>query len=577
MKVSDAIAAFISEIGTYKVFGVSGGASLHLLDSIQRFPGIELVCVHHEQTVAMAADAYARLTNGVGVGIVTSGPGATNLITGIAGAFYDSVPCIFITGQVSTTRMKGDLGVRQIGFQETPIVEIVKPITKSAITVISPNEVLPALNRAWIAAISGRPGPVLVDIPDNIQRMEIAETSQILETKPLEAISDFDLADVSKALLEILQKSRKPIIVCGAGIRNSNNCASIVQKVQQSGIPIALTWGGKDLFPGCSEELLGTFGTHGNRKVNMAIESCDLVISIGSRLDLKSTGSPVSSFAPRAKKIMFDIDPHEINKFEKFGMKIDLSICIDVGSNDFESILEDLSNFPFQIDAWKSELSELSSSLAREPRDFLGFGVNPYQFINKLSEATPSNTNVIIDTGCAIAWTMQEWQVKVGQRLIHDFNNTAMGWSIPATLASSILSNGQKTICIVGDGSLMMGLNDLSTIRKSGDPVIIFLLNNGGYSMIKQTQDQWFNGDYFASASNSDLHFTNFELLAKANDFRYLKLETDGEITPTFEKIFESDTSVFCEVVIQPDARVIPIVKFGQPNHLMEPELKFVT
>lgn len=576
MKVSDAVAAFIANMGTYKVFGVSGGASLHLLDSIKRHPGMELICVHHEQTVAMAADAYARLTNGVGVGVVTSGPGATNLITGIAGAFYDSVPCLFITGQVSTTRMKGDLGVRQIGFQETPIVEIVKQITKSAFTVNSPNDVVPSLNRAWLAAISGRPGPVLVDIPDNIQRMEIDENSQILETKPIGAVSSFDLALVSKALLELLQESRKPIIVCGAGVRNSKNCASIVQKVQQSGIPIALTWGGKDLFPGSSAELLGTFGTHGNRKVNIAIESCDLVISIGSRLDLKSTGSPVSSFAPRAKKIMFDIDQHEINKFEKFGMKIDLPICIDISSNDFDSILEVLSSFQFQIESWKSELSELSSSLTCEPREFLDFGVNPYKFIKRLSEETPANSNIIIDTGCAIAWTMQEWQVKHGQRLIHDFNNTAMGWSIPATLASSILSDGQITICIVGDGSLMMGLNDLSTIRKSGHPVIIFLLNNGGYSMIKQTQDQWFNGDYFASASNIDLHFTNFELLAKASGYSYFRLETDTEICATFEKIFESDTSIFCEVVIQPDAKVIPIVKFGQPNHLMEPELKIV-
>jgi acetolactate synthase-1/2/3 large subunit len=574
VKVSDAVAAFISDIGTSKVFGVSGGASLHLLDSIQRHPRIELICVHHEQTVAMAADAYARLTNAVGVGIVTSGPGATNLITGIAGAFYDSVPCIFITGQVSTTRMKGDLGVRQIGFQETPIVEIVKPITKSAITVNSADQVLAALNRAWLTAVSGRPGPVLVDIPDNIQRMEIHETAQIPEVGTFNINSDFDLAQTSKALLELLEASRKPVIVCGAGIRASKNCASIVQKIKQSGIPIALTWGGKDLFCGSNEMVLGTFGTHGNRKVNIAIEASDLVISIGSRLDLKSTGSPVSSFAPHAKKVMFDIDSHEIDKFEKFGMKIDLPVCIDIGSEDFDSILRDLSDFPFQIDTWKSELSELTSSLADEPRDFLGYGVNPYQFIKELSELTPSNTNIIIDTGCAIAWTMQEWQVKEGQRLIHDFNNTAMGWSIPATLASSISSKQQKTICIVGDGSLMMGLNDLSTIGRSGDPVIIFLLNNGGYSMIKQTQDQWFNGDYFASSSNSDLHFTNFELLAKANDFSYIKLEDNSEIIPIFEKLLESDLSIFCEVIVQPDARVVPIVKFGQPNHLMEPQLE---
>jgi acetolactate synthase-1/2/3 large subunit len=168
---------------------------------------------------------------------------------------------------------------------------------------------------------------------------------------------------------------------------------------------------------------------------------------------------------------------------------------------------------------------------------------------------------------------MQEWQVKAGQRLIHDFNNTAMGWSIPATLASALSSSQQKTICIVGDGSLMMALNDLSTIRKNGSPVFIFLLNNGGYSMIKQTQDQWFQGEYFASSLNSGLHFTNFELLARANNFNYKKIQYENEFAPTFREIFKESSSVFCEVVIQSDARVVPIVKFGQPNHLMNPEL----
>jgi acetolactate synthase I/II/III large subunit len=572
VKVSDAVAEFISKIGTSEVFGVSGGASLHLLDSVRRHPSLRLICVHHEQTVAMAADAYSRLTNRVGVGIVTSGPGATNLITGIAGAFFDSVPCIFITGQVSTTRMKGELGVRQIGFQETPIVEIARPITKLAITINNPHEVLTTLHRAWNIAVSGRPGPVLIDIPDNIQRMELVVTEQTFEIDNTNTIDDLNTSETSDHFLKLLRSSKKPIIVCGSGIRISKNFDSVVQKIAESNIPVALTWGAKDLFSSENEMVLGTFGTHGVRIVNTALNTCDLMISIGSRLDLKATGSPLTSFAPNAKKIMFDIDLNEIMKFKQLGMKIDLPICLAISSKYFDFLMDILSKFEFQIDDWKFELQTLKNSTAEEPRNFKGFGVNPYKFIDRLSELVSSESNIVVDTGCAVAWTMQGWLVKTGQRIIHDFNNTAMGWSIPATLASVLSQKERKTICIVGDGSIMMALSDLSTISSSGSSTIIFLMNNSGYSMIRQTQDQWFEGNYFAS-SESDLHFTDFAFLAKANNFDYYRIENEIEISSTLVEALKADSNVFCEVIIQPDARVVPIVKFGNPNHQMEPEL----
>jgi acetolactate synthase-1/2/3 large subunit len=297
------------------------------------------------------------------------------------------------------------------------------------------------------------------------------------------------------------------------------------------------------------------------------------VISIGSRLDLKATGSPVSSFAPNAKKIMVDIDPSELRKFEKFGMKIDLPICLDISSPEFAILIDNLAAFDFQVDSWTSEILALKSVALQEPRDFSNHGANPYFFITELSKVVPAETNTVIDTGCAVAWTMQEWLVKDGQRLIHDFNNTAMGWSIPAAIASALSPSERMTICIVGDGSLMMAQNDLSTLSMSGGPVVVFLLNNGGYSMIKQTQDQWFDGDYFASSSKVDLHFSDFELLAKANNFSYFKIENSDQIVPQLKTILKTETKIFCEVIIQSDARVVPIVKFGKPNHQMDPEL----
>ncbi len=574
MKVSDAISNFISKMGTSRVFGVSGGASLHLLDSVNRHPNLTLRCCHHEQTVAMAAEAYSRLSNEVGVGIVTSGPGATNLITGIAGAFYDSVPCVFITGQVSTTRMKGDLGVRQNGFQETPIVDIAKSITKFSFTVRTPEEVLPTLNQAWTLAISGRPGPVIIDIPDDVQRMQIEVPLRDMTGKRIMPDASQSQLDKTVALLlELLKNSYRPVIICGAGIRSSKNWNSVVRNIERADIPVTLTWGAKDLIPESNQMVLGTFGTHGNRFANTVLNSSDLIISIGSRLDLKATGSPVASFAPKAKKIMVDIDLSEIRKFEKSGMKIDLPVCLDISSPEFDVLMENLASFDFQVESWKSEILALKSAMPGEPREFKDLGVNPYQFIGHLSKITPADTNIVIDTGCAIAWTMQSWLTKNGQRLIHDFNNTAMGWSIPAAIASSLISPEKLTICIVGDGSIMMAQNDLATLSASEGSVVVFLLNNGGYSMIKQTQDQWFDGDYFASSSNVDLHFSDFELLAKANNFSYRRIENSDEIAPQINTILEEKGKIFCEVVIQSDARVVPIVKFGNPNHQMDPQL----
>jgi len=572
LKVSDAVANFIHGIGTTKVYGVSGGASLHLLNSINEHPDLELICVHHEQSVSMAVDAYSRLNDSIGVGVVTSGPGATNLITGLAGAYYDSIPCLFITGQVSTNRLKGESQVRQIGFQETPITEVVKSISKFAVTVTSPDQVFSALSQAFHEATTGRPGPVVIDIPDDIQRMEIHNISPpgfANDSPP--ANPDTTVANLDAFITLVLQ-SERPLIVCGAGIRISKNEGLIMRKIQVSGIPVVPTWGAKDLLPCSDTDSLGTFGTHGNRVSNLVLNEADLVISIGSRLDLKATGSPPSSFAPASKKIMFDIDQHEINKFQNSGLEIDLGICVNLASASFETYLEKLVGASSDYSNWKARIAQIAAATPDEQRIFSEPGVNPYLFIRELSDQAKANSNLLVDTGCAIAWTMQEWRVKSGQRIIHDYNNTAMGWSIPATLASITSNQESKSICLVGDGSLMMALSDLVTINRFRRGALIFVLNNSGYAMIKQTQDQWFGGDYFASNQGRDLDFPDFKTLAEANRFRYFRIESDKQIPATLREILSSDDDIFCEVKIQSDARVVPIVRFGNPNHVMDPQ-----
>lgn len=570
MKVSQLVAEILAENGVDQVFGVSGGASLHLLKAINDHEKLNLTCLHHEQSVAMAAEAYSRVSGRLGVGVVTSGPGATNLITGIAGAFYDSVPVVYITGQVSTSRMKGELQVRQIGFQETPIVKMVEMVTKYAVTVQKAEDLEPELRKAIDISQTGRKGPVLIDIPDNIQRLdyELKGVVDVLEQNFKETIPQKNVwSEVGAALANSL----KPIIVCGAGIQMTSNRDLLIKKLTSLRIPTALTWGAKDLIPGDSSFLLGTFGTHGERHVNIALNEADFILSIGSRLDLKATGTPVSSFAPAAKKIMLDIDNGEISKFVESGLKIENSIEIDIGSTDFEEFLEYLKFDDNKLRDWERELCDSKQALSVEKRFFSGDGINPYLFIESLTETVRSPTNLIVDTGCAIAWTMQVWKTKQNQRIFHDFNNTAMGWSIPATISSALANPEIDHLCLIGDGSLMMALSDLATLAEVKSPIKVIILNNSGYGMIKQTQDQWFLGEYFASSSGDDLHFPDFHILAKAMGFNYYYANSDSQSANVIEEIMRDNNPLILELQVQSDARVIPIVKFGNPNHIMEP------
>jgi acetolactate synthase-1/2/3 large subunit len=325
------------------------------------------------------------------------------------------------------------------------------------------------------------------------------------------------------------------------------------------GVPIALTWGAKDLISSDKDYLLGTFGTHGERHVNIALNEADLIISIGSRLDLKATGTPVTSFAPNAEKIMLDIDQSELSKFDNNVLAGFTPIKVDIEGDDFDDLIRNLEIDATIIMDWKKELSDYETRFPAGNRNFSGEGVNPYYFIKALADSTDESTNVIVDTGCAIAWTMQAWKTKNHQRIFHDFNNTAMGWSIPATIASALSNSKKNHICIVGDGSIMMALSDLSTLAKVGT------------AMIKQTQDQWFRSEYFASDSKTDLVFPNFSVLAGAMGFLYYSAAVDSEVLGKIEQVTREDKPLIFEVFIQETARVVPIVKFGNPNHVMEP------
>lgn len=582
IKVSDLIAQTLAVNGVKTVFGVSGGAALHLLDSVDKHSSLKLVTTHHESAAAMAADAVGRIENNLGVAIATSGPGATNLITGIAGCYYDSIPALFITGQVSTTRLTLDTGVRQTGFQETPIIQMIEPVTKYAVQISDPQQVLKELAKCIQIAQSGRKGPTLIDIPDDIQRMNIEIENQILVT-PFKSSSipvDYKISEnLLLQLSKLIQDAKRPLIVIGFGAHLSGKENELREFVNEMKWPVALTWGAADILPFDNPYRVGTFGTHGIRSANITVQNADLILFIGTRLDSKSTGTPISTFAQKAKRIFVDIDKFEIEKFRVMNWKIDLELCVDMAAKSFDELLKIIARFNNSKDnsfteAWNKQTKEIKEMFRRTPAVNKANEVDPYLFIQTLSQQLSGNFRIFLDTGCTVAWAMQDWEHKQNQRTFHDFNNTAMGWALPAGIASIAIQDDAESISIIGDGSFMMSLQELATLKTLHKPLKIFLINNSGYSMIKQTQDQWFNSDYFASSEGEKMFFPDFEKIAKAFSLDYEKISSEVNMASVIQKLLKQPNSTICEVVVSRDARVIPQVKFGSSIENMEPVLE---
>ena len=575
IKLSDFVADFLAQQGIKYAFVLTGGADIHLIDSIAKHHKIEHVCCLHEQACAMAADGFSRMSKYLGTAITTSGPGATNLITGICSAFYDSIPALFITGQVSTFRMKGTTGARQVGFQETDVVDICKPITKYAVLLTDPKNVLYELEKCCHIAKTGRPGPVLIDIPDNLQRVEIDPSSLAHFEPSIVSNSEQDyLNDEVNQCISLINNAHRPIVIFGHGVHSAHAENEAYEFIEDCGIPFALTWATADLFPSDMDLNVGTFGTHGTRYGNFAVQNADLIISIGSRLDTKATGSPPETFAREAKKIMVDIDSNEITKFGNFGLIIDVPICCDaklflqkildkIKGNRQKSFTEWIS----KIIEWKKDFPICLNEYFQQDQ------INPYVFVKSLSKFCGEEETLVIDTGCTVAWMSQAFEFKKGQRMLHDWNNTAMGWALPAAIGASLALNRKQIICVMGDGSLYMNIQELATVIKQNLPIKIFVMNNNGYSMIQQTEEQWLDSRYFASNEKGGLPIADIVSIAKAYGFNTEKIRKNSERDVVLSKIFNSNEPYFCSVEVDPISRVYPQVKFGRPNEDTEPLL----
>ena len=574
MKLSHIVAQFLADQNISHAFAISGGASLHLIHSIAETDGTNYVCPQHELAGAYAADAYARVTGGLGCAIATSGPGATNLITGICSSYYDSVPVLYLTGQVATFRSKGDTGVRQIGFQETEITDICRTVTKYAVLVKDPYRILFELQKAVAIAKAGRPGPVLVDIPDDLQRMDI-DPDKLIRYLPESATSPIIASEKLEACIQAVKKAQRPVLIYGWGIHLASAEAEALNLARVLGIPVAMTWAARDLMAESDPLAIGGFGTHGTRYANFAVQNADLIISVGSRLDTKATGSPPSSFAREARLIMVDIDEAEIRKFVKLNLKVDVAISSDAGV--FLRALCDLAsgqNFPdfskwlSRIREWKSRYPECLPEHSSETK------VNPYWLVKQLSSRLGNGQIIFSDTGCSLAWMMQAFEFKSEQRFFHAFNNTPMGYGLPAAIGASFARPGQNIVCVSGDGSFQMSIQELATVARHQLPIKIILLNNHGHAMVRQTQEMWLEGNYYATSHEGGLPNPDFVAIARAYGLRAETLELNADIGTKLDDLFSSNDPCLLNVEIDPDHRVVPQVKYGRPNEDSDPPLE---
>jgi len=564
MKISDYVVNFVARHVEH-VFGVCGGGNMHLIDSAGRTEDVQFVAMHHEQAAAMAAEAYSRL-RGFGCALVTSGPGGTNAITGVACAWVDSIPVLFLSGQVTRdTMMGGDwirqkgvqesdivmmdgLGVRQLGVQESGIVQMVGSVTKYATVVRDPTRIRYELEKAAHIARSGRPGPVWLDIPVDVQAMQI-DPETLVGYRPDDDSLVHDDGDVDR-VVSMLQQAKRPVLIVGNGIRLAGGEYVLRLLVDRLQVPVVSSWTGADMI-GDHDCHIGHCGIFGDRASNFAVQNADLILAIGCRLSIPQIGSKPEWFARDAKLIMVDVDIAEIRKTT---LRVDLGIVADA-KWFITALLERAqyhpSDYVMRCLAWRAKYPVVLPEYAAQDK------VNSYYFVQELCRALDEDATVVLDMGTAFTGTYQAAQMKRGQRWITASGHAPMGYALPGAIGAAF-ATGKKVICIVGDGALQMNIQELATIRHHDLPIIIFVLNNGGYLTMRHTQ-QWHFGKFVGISPESGLEFPLTLRIAEAYEIEgvsFIRHETEQTFGP--ETAALAPGPVIVELMMAEDQPQIP-------------------
>lgn len=562
MKVTTYIARFLKAKQIDCIFELQGGMITRIIDEVYREGGTKIISMHHEQAASFAADAYARITNKPGVAMATSGPGATNLITGIGSCYFDSVPAIFITGQVNLNEQKGDKPTRQIGFQETEIIPIVKPITKAAWAVTSPGQIPKMLENAYQLSISGRPGPVLIDLPMNIQNMEIDVEAVTVPPKAGRETNP-DIEHFITKYLEELDRSEKPLILAGRGIRTSGTQNSLLKLAEKLGIPVVTSLLALDVIPNDHPNRAGFIGTYGNRWANYALGTTDLLLVLGSRLDLRQTGADVSTFTKGKKIFHVDIDEYELNN-RITGCEI---LNTDLTSF-FETILQKKLSKK-NLEEWNNEIRN-EYEKRKDTDELKGIkGINPNAFMHKLSQSSLKAAVVTTDVGNNQMWAAQSYEVVSGQLFLSSGGMGAMGFSLPAAIGACFASGQKPVVAISGDGGFQINIQELQTIVRNQLPVKIVILNNQSLGMIRQFQDAYFDSVYQSTVWGYSA--PDFAQVAIAYGIDALTIISEQEIDEALAKLWEHpDRPFLLNVKLDIHTNVYPKMLFGNPLTQME-------
>jgi len=525
VKLADYVFDYIKKLGVKDVFMLSGGGCMHLCDSLGR-SGINYICCLHEQGAAIAALAYSQYKNDFGVALVTTGPGSTNALTGVAGAWAESAPLMIISGQVKTADISGKSGVRMLGFQEAPTVNIVKPVTKYSVTVTDPLKIKYHLDKAVYIAKSGRPGPVWIDIPLDVQAAKINPV-KLEGFKPVkEPVRS--LKKEALKVLSMIEKSQRPVIMAGYGIRLSGAVNDFLRLVKMLGIPVLTTWKGADLLTDENAYFFGRPGTAGQRGANFILQNSDLFISLGARLDFGQIGFEHSTFAREAKKIIVDIDPAELKKFK---FNVDMPVKVDCGSLIREMI--SLKPFPKKCGAWIDYCALVNKKYPvvlpeyKKKKKY----ISTYALAEEISH-NMKDSDIIVpgSSGMCGEIPMQVFKFKKGQRSLNSPGIGSMGFGVPSALGACVASGKKRVICTNGDGGFQLNIQELETIRRLNLPVKFFILNNDGYASIKTTQRNYFGGFYVGSNSTSGVTLPDTIKIARAYGFKAFYLDKTSSI-----------------------------------------------